>query len=111
MKKIIADVLRRTSFETTAAFLMLLGDGFHVGIQRWLSFNLGDLIEPSNQRRTLTMAQEGARRGLGELPNGFDYQQRALQQIIGKWTFADNRVTDNLMKELAIHKRDSTLFI
>ncbi len=26
-------------------------------------------------------------------------------QIIDKWTFADNRITDNLMKELSEHKQ------
>jgi DNA-directed RNA polymerase subunit beta' len=106
LKKIIADVLRRTSFETTAAFLDAIKEmGFMWAFKGGLSFNLGDLIEPSIKERTLTMAQEEVDEVWENYQMGLITNNERYNQIIDKWTFADNRVTDNLMKELAIHKQ------
>jgi DNA-directed RNA polymerase subunit beta' len=38
------------------------------------------------------------------------YNER-YNQIIDKWTFADNRITDQLMKELSSTNRASTLYL
>lgn len=105
LKKIIGNVIRRTNFDVTATFLDNIKDmGFLWAFKGGLSFNLGDLINPSIRDKTLERAQ-------GEVDEVWDNYQMGLitnneryNQIIDRWTFADNRITDTLMKELAEHK-------
>jgi len=106
LKVIIGEILSRTSFKTTADFLDSIKEmGFGWAFKAGLSFNLGDLIIPDLKRKALDAAQ-------GEVDEVWDNYNMGLityneryNQIIDKWTFADNRITDQLMKELSSHKQ------
>ncbi len=106
LKKVIADVLERTDFSVTADFLDSIKElGFMWAFKGGLSFNLGDLITPTVKQETLDEAQAEVDEVWDNYNMGLITNNERYNQIIDKWTFADNHITDNLMKELAEHKQ------
>jgi DNA-directed RNA polymerase subunit beta' len=106
LKKIIGEVLRRADFAATADFLDAIKEmGFVWAFRGGLSFNLGDLITPTVKERILEQAQEEVDEVWENYNMGLITNNERYNQIIDKWTYADNRVTDALMRELSNHKQ------
>jgi DNA-directed RNA polymerase subunit beta' len=106
LKQVIGDVLKRTDFNVTADFLDSIKDlGFTWAFKGGLSFNLGDLITPSIKAKTLTEAQAEVDEVWDNYNMGLITSNERYNQIIDKWTYADNRITDTLMRELSKHKQ------
>ncbi len=106
LKKVISDVIRRTDFSVTAGFLdQIKGLGFYWSFRGGLSFNLGDLINPTIKERTLVEAQDEVDEVWENYNMGLITSNERYNQVIDKWTYADNKITENLMEELAVHKR------
>ncbi|MBK9254577.1 MAG: DNA-directed RNA polymerase subunit beta' [Saprospiraceae bacterium] len=106
LKKIISDIIIRTDFTATAKFLDEIKDmGFFWAYKGGLSFNLGDLITPSIKERTLLEAQEEVDEVWENYNLGLITPNERYNQVIDKWTFADNKITDNLMREISQHKQ------
>jgi DNA-directed RNA polymerase subunit beta' len=106
LKRVIADVIERTDFHVTAKFLDDIKEmGFLWSFKGGLSFNLGDLIEPTIKMSTLEEAQSEVDEVWDNYNMGLITNNERYNQIIDKWTYADNRITDVLMKELAAHKQ------
>ncbi|MEK7257183.1 MAG: DNA-directed RNA polymerase subunit beta', partial [Bacteroidota bacterium] len=106
LKRIIADVLRRSDFAATAEFLDSIKElGFTWAFRGGLSFNLGDLVTPSVKGKILEQAQTEVDEVWDNYNMGLITNNERYNQIIDKWTYADNRVTDALMKELSTHKQ------
>ncbi len=105
LKSIIAELIITTSFDETADFLDRIKEmGFYWAFRGGLSFNLGDLIEPSKKDEILANAKKEVQEVWDNYNMGLITNNERYNQIIDKWTFADNMITDNLMKELAAHK-------
>ncbi|MBK8955871.1 MAG: DNA-directed RNA polymerase subunit beta' [Saprospiraceae bacterium] len=105
LKMIIGMIIQRTNFQVTAKFLDDIKDlGFYWAFKAGLSFNLGDLITPSIKQKTLDDAQREVDEIWDSYNMGLITNNERYNQIIDRWTYADNRITDNLMKELATHK-------
>ncbi len=106
LKKIIGDVIRRTNFRATAEFLDNIKElGFLWAFKGGLSFNLGDLITPSIKQKMLEEAQAEVDEVWDNYNMGLITNNERYNQIIDKWTYADNRITETLMRELADHKQ------
>ncbi|MEM8525886.1 MAG: DNA-directed RNA polymerase subunit beta' [Bacteroidota bacterium] len=106
LKKIIGNVIKRTNFTVAAEFLDKIKDmGFYWAFKGGLSFNLGDLIIPEMKQIALTEAQEEVDEVWDNYNMGLITNNERYNQIIDKWTYADNRITDTLMNELASHKQ------
>jgi DNA-directed RNA polymerase subunit beta' len=106
LKKIIGDIIKLTNFHVTANFLDEIKElGFTWSFKGGLSFTLGDLITPSIKAKTLEMAQSEVEEVWENYNMGLITNNERYNQIVDRWTFADNRITDNLMKELAQHKQ------
>ncbi len=106
LKNVIADILDRTNFAVTADFLDKIKDmGFYWAFKGGLSFNLGDLIEPTTKQSTLAKAQAEVDGVWDNFNMGLITNNERYNQIIDRWTYADNEITKNLMKELAEHKQ------
>ena len=106
LKAVISRILKWTNLKTTAKLLDDIKElGFYWSFKGGLSFNLGDLINPSIKERTLQEAQAEVDEVWDNYNMGLITNNERYNQIIDKWTFADNRVTDNLMRELASHKQ------
>ena len=105
LKKVIGGIIRRTTFTLTAEFLDNIKTlGFNWAFKGGLSFNLGDLITPSNKAKTLVDAQSEVDEVWSNYEMGLITNNERYNQIIDKWTFADNQITTKLMDELATHK-------
>lgn len=105
IKSVISGVIEKTDFRTTAKFLDDVKDlGFYWAFQGGLSFNLGDLITPSLKESALLDAQNEVDEVWDNYNMGLITNNERYNQIIDKWTFADNMITDNLMRELAAHR-------
>ncbi|MEN0004125.1 MAG: DNA-directed RNA polymerase subunit beta' [Bacteroidota bacterium] len=106
LKKVIGGVIERTNFSVTAHFLDKIKElGFLWSFKGGLSFNLGDLITPSIKESMLEEAQTEVDEVWDNYNMGLITNNERYNQIIDKWTYADNRITDTLMKELALHKQ------
>ncbi len=106
LKKIIWDLLNRTDFTVAAKFLDEIKNlGFFWAYKGGLSFNLGDLITPSIKEQTLLEAQEEVDEVWENFNMGLITPNERYNQVIDKWTFADNKITENLMREIALHKQ------
>ncbi len=105
LKTVISDIIARTNFEITAEFLDEIKDlGFNWSFRGGLSFNLGDLITPTVKSNILDEAQSEVDEVWENYNMGLITNNERYNQIIDKWTYADNTITDNLLKELSEHK-------
>ncbi|MCB9305745.1 MAG: DNA-directed RNA polymerase subunit beta' [Lewinellaceae bacterium] len=106
LKVIIGDILSQTDFRTTAEFLDSIKElGFGWAFKAGLSFNLGDLVVPTLKKTALEAAQDEVDEVWDNYNMGLITYNERYNQIIDKWTFADNRITDQLMRELSSHKQ------
>jgi DNA-directed RNA polymerase subunit beta' len=106
LKVIIGKVITLTDFKTTAEFLDKIKElGFGWAFKAGLSFNLGDLIIPEMKQIALDNAQVEVDEVWDNYNMGLITYNERYNQIIDKWTYADNRITDTLMKELKEHKQ------
>lgn len=104
LRKVIGDILNRTNFPQTAQFLDDIKDlGFMWAFKAGLSFKLGDLITPSIKEETLRTAQEDVDEVNSNYNMGLITENERYNQTIDKWTYADNKITESLMKELSQH--------
>ena len=105
LKKVISDIIARTNFPITAEFLdKIKTQGFYWSFKGGLSFNLGDLINPTQREQTLLDAQSDVDEVWENYNMGLITPNERYNQVIDKWTFADNKITENLMVELKEHK-------
>ncbi|MEL7160827.1 MAG: DNA-directed RNA polymerase subunit beta', partial [Bacteroidota bacterium] len=106
LKKVIGDIIDRTSFAVTATFLDKIKDmGFRWAFKGGLSFNLGDLITPSIKASELDKARAEVEEVMDNYNMGLITNNERYNQVIDKWTHADNEITTSLMQELAEHKQ------
>jgi len=106
LKGIIGEIIIRTSFKITAEFLDAIKElGFSWAFKAGLSFNLGDLVIPDLKKKALEAAQIEVDEVWENYNMGLITYNERYNQIIDKWTYADNRITDQLMKELSTAKQ------
>jgi len=106
LRKVIGDILIRTNFPRTAQFLDDIKDlGFSWAFRAGLSFKLGDLITPSIKEETLKAAQKDVDEVFANYNMGLITENERYNQTIDKWTYADNKITESLMKELSTHNQ------
>ncbi len=105
LKKVISDIIVKSNFTSTARFLDDIKEkGFYWSFKGGLSFNLGDLINPTIKDKTLDEAQREVDEVWENYNMGLITPNERYNQVIDKWTYADNKITESLMKELAEHK-------
>ena len=105
LKKVISGIITRTDYAITAEFLDKIKQlGFYWSFRGGLSFNLGDLINPTVKEQTLIEAQVEVDEIWENYNMGLITGNERYNQVIDKWTYADNKITENLMTELAEHK-------
>ncbi len=106
LKSVIGDIVTRTDYSVVARFLDKIKEmGFFWSFKGGLSFNLGDLITPSIREQTLSEAQTEVDEVWVNYNMGLITNNERYNQIIDKWTFADNMITQNLLHELSLHKQ------
>jgi len=105
LKRVIGNIIKLTDFAITADFLDKIKEmGFMWAFKGGLSFNLGDLITPTVKAKTLKEAQAEVDEVWDNYTDGLITNNERYNQIIDKWNYADNHITETLMKELSEHK-------
>jgi DNA-directed RNA polymerase subunit beta' len=106
LRTIIGYILDIANVEATAKFLDDTKEmGFLWAFKGGLSFNLPDLIEPSIKKQTLAEAQALVDEVVDNYDMGLITNNERYNQVIDQWTYADNKITEQLMKEMAEHKQ------
>lgn len=106
LKTVIAYILKETNFPIAAKFLDDIKDlGFFWAYRGGLSFNLSDLLNPSNRDEVLVEAHATVDEIWDNYNMGLITNNERYNQIIDEWTQADNKITSALMKELSTHKQ------
>ncbi|HNB61652.1 MAG TPA: DNA-directed RNA polymerase subunit beta', partial [Saprospiraceae bacterium] len=106
LKKVINDIIKRTNFAVTADFLDGIKEmGYFWAFKGGLSFNLGDLIIPKVKVTAISSAQNQVDEIMEHYNMGLITNNERYNQTIDKWTFADNMITNSLMKELSNDKQ------
>ncbi|MEZ4908823.1 MAG: DNA-directed RNA polymerase subunit beta' [Saprospiraceae bacterium] len=105
IKGVIANIIDLKGMAVASQFLDDIKEmGFYWAYKGGLSFNLGDLITPSVKEQMLLQAQEEVEEVWTNYNMGLITNNERYNQIIDKWIYADNSITQNLLKELSEHK-------
>ncbi|MBI1185556.1 DNA-directed RNA polymerase subunit beta' [bacterium] len=105
-RKIIGDIFKKAGLAKTAKFLDDIKElGFHYAFKGGLSFSLADVEIPAEKFILIDEAQKEVDEIWENYNMGFITNNERYNQVIDIWTRITNRVTDHLMKQLALDKQ------
>ena len=106
LREIIGDIIKWTSVPATAKFLDDIKTlGFRMAFQGGLSFNINDLIIPAVKEELVENAQTEVSEVWDSYNMGLITNNERYNQIIDIWSRVDTKVTETLIRELAIDKQ------
>ncbi|MBL0309983.1 MAG: DNA-directed RNA polymerase subunit beta' [Bacteroidetes bacterium] len=106
LKDVIGNILAETSIPTTAKFLDDIKKlGFFYSFRGGLSFNLIDVVVPSNKEKLVDTAQKKVDEVYDSYQMGFITDKERFNQVIDIWTHTDSQLTIQLMKQIAEDKQ------
>ena len=106
LREIIGDIIKITDVPTTAKFLDDIKTlGFKMAFRGGLSFNVNDLVVPETRHALL----EGAKVEVEEVWENYNMglitNNERYNQVIDIWSRVDTRITETLIREMAIDKQ------
>ncbi|MBL7776739.1 MAG: DNA-directed RNA polymerase subunit beta' [Chitinophagales bacterium] len=102
LKDVIGQILAETDIPTTAKFLDDIKKlGFFYSFRGGLSFNLSDVVVPTNKEKLVAEAQQRVDEVFDSYQNGFITDKERFNQVVDIWSSTDNRLTSQLMKQIA----------
>jgi len=106
LREIIGDIINWTDVPTTAKFLDDIKTlGFRMAFKGGLSFNINDLIIPAVKEELVENAQGEVSEVWDSYNMGLITNNERYNQIIDIWSRVDTKVTETLIRELAIDKQ------
>ncbi len=106
LREIIGDIIKWTSVPATAKFLDDIKTlGFRMAFRGGLSFNINDLIIPAIKEELVENAQTEVAEVWDSYNMGLITNNERYNQIIDIWSRVDTKVTETLIRELAIDKQ------
>jgi len=106
LREIIGDIIKWTSVPATAKFLDDIKTlGFRMAFRGGLSFNINDLIIPAVKEELVENAQTEVAEVWDSYNMGLITNNERYNQIIDIWSRVDTKVTETLIRELAIDKQ------
>ncbi len=106
LREIIGDIIKWTSVPITARFLDDIKTlGFRMAFRGGLSFNINDLIIPVVKEQLVENAQVEVAEVWESYNMGLITNNERYNQIIDIWSRVDTKVTETLIRELAIDKQ------
>jgi DNA-directed RNA polymerase subunit beta' len=105
LRDIIGTVLKKTGTAATAKFLDDIKDlGYQMAFKGGLSFNLDDVIVPTQKQELVDEGYEQVDEVLNNYSMGFITNNERYNQIIDIWTHINAKLTQSLMKDLSSSK-------
>ena len=106
LREIIGDIIKWTSVPATAKFLDDIKTlGYRMAFRGGLSFNINDLIIPAIKEELVENAQGEVSEVWDSYNMGLITNNERYNQIIDIWSRVDTKVTETLIRELAIDKQ------
>ena len=106
LRDIIGRVLKLAGTAKTADFLDAIKNlGFYSAFKGGLSFNLDDVIIPTEKEKFVAEGYEQVDEVLSNYSMGFITNNERYNQIIDIWTHVNARLTQTLMKQLSTDKQ------
>ncbi|MCX6323798.1 MAG: DNA-directed RNA polymerase subunit beta' [Sphingobacteriales bacterium] len=106
LREIIGDIIKWTSVPITARFLDDIKTlGYRMAFRGGLSFNINDLIIPAIKEELVENAQTEVAEVWDSYNMGLITNNERYNQIIDIWSRVDTKVTETLIRELAIDKQ------
>jgi len=106
LREIIGDIIKWTNVPATAKFLDDIKTlGFRMAFRGGLSFNINDLIIPAVKEELVENAQVEVAEVWDSYNMGLITNNERYNQIIDIWSRVDTKVTETLIRELAIDKQ------
>ncbi len=102
LKKIITKVIRNCGVPRSAKFLDDVKNmGYYMAFKGGLSFNLNDVIVPSEKERFIAEGDSHVEEVMNNYNMGFITNNERYNQVIDIWTHANANITDALMKQIS----------
>ncbi|MBX2939465.1 MAG: DNA-directed RNA polymerase subunit beta' [Ferruginibacter sp.] len=106
LREIIGDIIKWTSVPATAKFLDDIKTlGYRMAFKGGLSFNINDLIIPAVKAELVENAKSEVSEVWDSYNMGLITNNERYNQIIDIWSRVDTKVTETLIRELAIDKQ------
>jgi DNA-directed RNA polymerase subunit beta' len=106
LREIIGDIIKYTDVPSTAKFLDDIKTlGFRMAFQGGLSFNINDLTIPAIKEELVENAQGEVQEVWDNYNMGLITNNERYNQIIDIWSRVDTKVTETLIREMAIDKQ------
>ena len=101
LRDIIGDLFTACGNAVTANFLDDIKNmGYRQAFRGGLSFNLGDVIIPSEKEELIDKANDEVEEVLGQYSMGLITNNERYNHVIDIWTNTNNKLTETLMKQL-----------
>ncbi|MES2619482.1 MAG: DNA-directed RNA polymerase subunit beta', partial [Bacteroidota bacterium] len=106
LKDVIGQILAETNIPTTAKFLDDIKKmGFFYSFKGGLSFNLRDVVVPSNKDKLVADATAKVDEVFESYQMGYITDKERFNQVVDIWNATDSRLTNTLMKQIAEDKQ------
>ena len=106
LREIIGDIIKITDVPTTAKFLDEIKTlGFRMAFRGGLSFNVNDLVVPATRQALLDGAKIEVEEVWENYNMGLITNNERYNQVIDIWSRVDTRITETLIREMAIDKQ------
>lgn len=106
LREIIGDIIKWTNIPATAKFLDDIKTlGYRMAFKGGLSFNINDLIVPEVKAELIENAKAEVDEVWESYNMGLITNNERYNQIIDIWSRVDTKVTETLIRELAIDKQ------
>jgi DNA-directed RNA polymerase subunit beta' len=106
LREVIGNIIIATDVPRTAQFLDDIKElGFRMAFKGGLSFNISDLIISKTRKPLIDTAQTEVDDVWNNYNMGLITNNERYNQIIDIWTRVNNRISENLIKELAADKQ------
>ncbi len=101
LRDIIGDLFTVCGNATTAAFLDDIKNmGYRMAFRGGLSFNLGDVIIPTEKEEMIAKANDEVEEVMAQYAMGLITNNERYNHVIDIWTNTNNQLTETLMKRL-----------
>ena len=106
LREIIGDIIKITDVPTTAKFLDNIKElGFRMAFRGGLSFNIEDLVIPNLKESMVEQAAGEVQEVWDNYNMGLITNNERYNQIIDIWSRVDTKVTETLIREMAIDRQ------
>ncbi len=106
LREIIGNIIKFTDVPTTAKFLDNIKTlGFRMAFQGGLSFNINDLIIPEIKETLVENATGEVKEVWDNYNMGLITNNERYNQVVDIWSRVDTKVTETLIREMAIDKQ------